>query len=470
VNTRTLAATVALLGVTGCVTIPREAGFGDVQHLLADRGIGRVHWNQDSDEDARVAAHMNELLGRPMDVNEAVQVALLNNPELQATYEDLSIAQADLVGAGLLKNPVFDGEFKFASGEGPAIELAVVSDFLDVLYIPARKRIAGAAFEQAKVRVAGRVVEFANRTRWAFYAAQASAQLLELRRAALEATAASYDLARRLHEAGNINDLTHASEQASYEQAKLDLAEAELRAVEDREAFTTLLGLDVPTATLAGRLADLPTVEPATDGLERRALGRNLRVAAARAQIESSAQALGLSRSMGLFPDAEAGVAAEREDGEWAIGPAVSLPIPLFNQGQPAVSQAAAELRRARHEHASLAIRIRSAVRVATARVAVARQRAEQFRNVLLPLRSEITRQTQLHYNGMFIGAFDLIRAKQEEVETGAQYVQALRDYWLARAHLDALVDGWFEDGSISAARPRSETSTVRTSSEAAHD
>jgi len=36
-----------------------------------------------------------------------VQIALLNNKDLQATYEDLSIAQADLVQAGLLQNPVF---------------------------------------------------------------------------------------------------------------------------------------------------------------------------------------------------------------------------------------------------------------------------------------------------------------------------------------------------------------------------
>jgi cobalt-zinc-cadmium efflux system outer membrane protein len=466
-------AAIALLGVGGCVTIPREAGFGDVQQLLAERGVGRVHWNQGTAADADVERHVADLLSRPLDVNYAVQVALLNNLALQATYEDLSVAQADLVGAGLLGNPIFDGELKLADGEGPVIELAVVTDFLDIFFIPARKRLAGQAFELAKLRVAGEVMSLAHRTRQAFYTAQASAQALDLHRTVLQAAEASRDFAKRLHDAGNINDLAYASERATYEQAKLNLADAELQATEDREALTALMGLPAPTAQLQPRLPELPANELSLDDLEQKALERNLTVALARRQIESNARALGITRSMGLFANAEieAGVAAEREgDGAWAVGPAVSLPIPLFNQGQPAVATAAAEFRRARHAYGAMTVDIRSAVRAATARVQAARVRAEQYRNVLLPLRSQITQQTQLHYNGMYVGAFDLLRAKQDEVTAGAQYVQALRDYWLARSALEALVDGWFEGASTSAARSLTGTSTNPSSSEATHD
>jgi cobalt-zinc-cadmium efflux system outer membrane protein len=64
------------------------------------RGMGR-------DETRAPCVRLRDLLSRELTVETAVQVALLNNKTLQATYEDLSVAQADLVQAGLLQNPVF---------------------------------------------------------------------------------------------------------------------------------------------------------------------------------------------------------------------------------------------------------------------------------------------------------------------------------------------------------------------------
>jgi cobalt-zinc-cadmium efflux system outer membrane protein len=77
-------------------------------------------------------------------VDAAVQVALLTNRALQVSYEKLGLAQAALVQAGLLRNPVFAGQGRFP-GRPPAgtnLELAVVQDFLDVLTLSARKSLA----------------------------------------------------------------------------------------------------------------------------------------------------------------------------------------------------------------------------------------------------------------------------------------------------------------------------------------
>ncbi|MDQ3439455.1 MAG: TolC family protein, partial [Planctomycetota bacterium] len=95
----------------GCATVPREAGFPDVERTVAERTGGkRVHWNQGTVSDAAVAETVRAMLAKELTADEAVQVALLNNRNLQATYENLTIAQADLVAAGLLRNPVFDAE------------------------------------------------------------------------------------------------------------------------------------------------------------------------------------------------------------------------------------------------------------------------------------------------------------------------------------------------------------------------
>ncbi len=60
---------------------------------------------------------------------------------MQATYEELGIAQADLVEAGLLKNPTFYFERRLP---GQAAEIDLVQEFIDILLLPLRKRIAAA--------------------------------------------------------------------------------------------------------------------------------------------------------------------------------------------------------------------------------------------------------------------------------------------------------------------------------------
>src|SRR5687768_11607897 len=163
--------------LVGCTSVPKEAGFGSVRTAVQQRSGQRVQWNRLSADDKSVATAVSDLLAQGLTEERAVQVALLNNPNLQATYEDLGVAQAEVVQAGLLRNPVFDGEVKFLEGgEGTIIEIAVVQDFLDVFFIPLRKKVAANAFEAAKLRVTGAVLDLVGDVRSAFYTHTAAEQ------------------------------------------------------------------------------------------------------------------------------------------------------------------------------------------------------------------------------------------------------------------------------------------------------
>jgi cobalt-zinc-cadmium efflux system outer membrane protein len=59
-----------------------------------------------------------------------------------------------------------------------------------------------------------------------------------------------------------------------------------------------------------------------------------------------------------------------------------------------------------------------------------------------LPLRQAVADQALLHYNGMFISLYQLVAVKQGEVEARRGYLEALRDYWKARAELARAVGG----------------------------
>jgi cobalt-zinc-cadmium efflux system outer membrane protein len=159
-----------LMLVTGWATFDQRGGFLDVSTTIEARSGKRVVWNLGTELDAQVAEEAHALLADTLSADEAVQVALLNNRELQAVYAELGVAQADLVQAGLLSNPVFDGAAFFLVAGGPVkLDLSVAMSFLDIFYIPLRSRVAAARFEDAKIQVTGEVLDFAATVRAAFY-------------------------------------------------------------------------------------------------------------------------------------------------------------------------------------------------------------------------------------------------------------------------------------------------------------
>src|SRR5438067_5231477 len=99
--------------VVGCATVPKDAGFGSVQKAVTDRTGHRIRWNRETAADQEAARAVQSLLQQELAVDDAVQITLLNNRTLQATYEELGVAQAELVEAGLLRNPTLTAEVRF---------------------------------------------------------------------------------------------------------------------------------------------------------------------------------------------------------------------------------------------------------------------------------------------------------------------------------------------------------------------
>jgi outer membrane protein, heavy metal efflux system len=435
-----------MLGLAGCASVDLRAGFPDVSATAEERAATKIVWNSGRELDQEAAEHLRSLLQRRLTADDAVQIAMLNNRDLQAVYTELGLAQADLVQAGLFKNPILDAAvFLPLSGVRSDFQLSVVVNLLDVLYVPLRKRVAAAQFEEAKVRVTGAVLDFAARVRTAFYAHQADEQLLDLRRTIVEALTASLDVSRRLHDAGNISDLDLARDRAQTEASKVALRSAEIASRQSREQLNVLMGTwGADTEwTIDRRLPDIPTEPLDSEDVERVALARSLDLSQARQRILASGQQVGLTRATALMPELDVGPAAEREGEEaWKVGPSITVPIPLFDQGQGRIGRAAAELRRAQQEYYALAVRIRATGRAVQERVVGARDRALYYRDILLPLRERIVNEAQLHYNAMQIGVLQLLRDREQQIETAVAYVEALREYWMARTDLSQVVSG----------------------------
>ena len=438
----------------GCASQPADEGFADVQKLAGERTLHAIRWNQHSPADGAVADELRQVLQKPLDVEEAVQVALLNNHSLQATFEDVGVAQADLVQAGLLTNPKFFASVRFPNqGPGsPDAEFSLATDFLELFSIPLRKQIAADRLAVAQRRVSDAVLELEHQVRLAFYTYQARRQELTVQKTMLDAQATSLELARRQNQAGNMNDLDLASEEATYSTAKLEVARTEAQVRGDREELNRLLGLWGQESAIwqaAEKLPEMPPAEPAMEHLESAAIRQRLDLDASRREAQAIAQSLGLAEQFRLT-GIELGISVDRRDPTehyvTVAGPQLSVELPIFDQKQAQVARLQAEYRQSLNRLTALAIDIRSQVRAARDRVQAARATAAFYRDVLIPQRRQVTHMSQLHYNVMLLGADRWLMARQAEAAAYREYIEAVRDYWIARADLERAVGGRMKD------------------------
>jgi cobalt-zinc-cadmium efflux system outer membrane protein len=435
----------AIVALAGCASTSAQGGFEDVQGRVEKRTGHRIFWNQGTEADRKVERMVRGMLADTLTLPEAVQIALLNNRRLQSEYEELSVAQADLVQAGLLSNPMLSGGLGFpVEGGAPDIDLGVELDFLSLLFIPARKRLAGAQLELAKSRVGDEVLAHAAEVKRAYYQLQAAVQVAALERVIAAAGQAGSELATGQFEAGNISELDMATQRSLYENARLRLARTEAEVVDHREELNRLMGLwGADTAwRIPERLPELPAQDPSLERLESVAVEQRLDIAAARDALSLASMGASLGSSGRWIGGLDVGAEAEREEGEWKVGPTASLGLPLFDQGQAVVARAEAELRRARHRLAWTSVNARSEVRQVRSRLIAARSVADHYRKVLVPLRERMVALAQQQYDAMLIGVYQLLETKQDEVDAYREYVESVRDYWLARADLERAVGG----------------------------
>jgi hypothetical protein len=87
----------ALLG--GCASFSQDGGFDAIQTATQSRIQKDVVWSRDDATRRQSQARIDALLAQPLSADDAVQIALLNNPGLQAAFNTLGIAEADWVSA-----------------------------------------------------------------------------------------------------------------------------------------------------------------------------------------------------------------------------------------------------------------------------------------------------------------------------------------------------------------------------------
>ncbi len=388
---------------------------------------------------------VDALLARELTPDAAVQVALLQNPAVQALYSQVNISQADLEQASLLVNPVFSTSVRFPDQAEPVnTEFGLSWNLLDLLRRADREQVASTQLRQARLEVEDRLLEFRQEVQEAYFHYQAQRQSVDQLEIVLQASHAASELHRRQYKAGNVPQVALAQAEAMELEARIALDQARYRLEQDQVRLNLLLGLAPERTLQVSKLSDIPQQEIALEGLEQRALNSRPDLEVARLEVEADQQNLKLEAG-GLLDEVSFGVSRETEaeaGGPIVTGPDVQFPVPLFDRRQGRVAHYRAKTDQSRQLLDSRRQKVRAEVRIAFSQLAAARLKVEQLRDQMIPKRRQILLLSRPYYDSMLLGVYPLLQLRQDLARTRLELLEAIADYWSARAHLERTVGG----------------------------
>ena len=433
------------LMLSGCATFSTDGGFGVVEKSTQNYIKQKPIWANSEAQQQAAAEQLAALLAKPLSVNDAVQIALINNAQLQADFYDLQIAEANVVQAGRIPNPIFSMLYA-KNGSDFKIEQALTFNILALFTMPKASAIEKQRFVATQNKVVLQVLDTARQTRNAYFDALAARESVHYLAQVNDSAEATAEFAKRMQKAGNWSELDKAREQVFVADAALELAQAKNSQVQLDEALTRLLGLNERTAfTLPERLPDLPKSNGDLKEVKPEDFAKRLDIIQMRSETEALASQLGLTKATRFVNVLELGPARvlEGKRGDpYKKGVTLSFELPIFDWGQSKVKRAEAAYMQSLQHSANLAVIAASQVRSHYAQYQASYAIAQYYRDDVVPLRKKMLQENLLRYNGMLIGPFDLMMDARAQVQSVNNYIAALRDFWVADSNLEMVLVG----------------------------
>ena len=433
-----------LAALTGCASLSANQGFGEVSEIARQR-LGQTPERPRSEAElGKTRQIIEKLLQKPLSVDDAVQIALLGNRSLLADYEELGVAEANLVQASRLPNPGFSFG-RTRSGDDIKIDRSFSMAVMGLLTLPATSKIERRQFQIVKLNTANRILQVAAETRNAYYQNVAAIQSVRYQEQVESAAAAGSELALKMTQAGNFNQLELSREQAFHADAVVQLARTRQQAVMAREQLIRLLGLSRAQSgfQLPQQLPELPRSRPSLQDAETQAMTQRLDIAAAKLEVDGLQATLGLNRATRFINVMELAYLHNSEPGaSRETGYQVSLEIPLFDWGSARVAKSEAIYMQAAHRLAATATDAQSQVRASYQNYLTAYDLARHYRDQVLPLRKRISDEYLLRYNGMLSSVFELLADAREQANAVNATIDASRDFWIADSEMQLALGG----------------------------
>ncbi len=447
---RTKIASVLLVGVlSGCASVNIDETLKKTNLESNKFTNGQVVLARSTEEREALNARANDLLKKPLSQNEAVQLALINSPAVQALIAQNWSQAAFAAQAGRMSNPYFAFERMVTS---PEIEFNrwFVFGLLDLITLPQRKGVADTRILQTELRLTTDVIDQVTLVRQSWVRAVAAEQSLKYAERVFRSAEASAELAKRMEAVGNLNKITRARQQAFYADSATQYANAKQAAISRREELVRALGLSDSQAKelrLPDRLPDLPKQPLNTEWIAQQASAERLDIRLATATLEAMANAQGLN-NITSFTDIELGInhgtKFNSATGESTPkqGYEISIRLPIFDWGDMSRDAMNAQTLAAYNSLESVTRNASSNLRETYSAYRTAYDISQHYRKEVIPVRRAIADESQLRYNGMIIGVFELLADSRDQVSAVIAAINAQQQFWLSDAALQSSLIG----------------------------
>lgn len=434
-----------------------KAGFFNVSNQTSAAIGKRTAFAQTQAENVALKKQVHGMVHRKtISADTAVQVALLNNKGLQASYANVGLSAAEAWQQATPENPVVSigilGIGAAELGVYRAIEGMIATNILEAKTRKQRVALADVNFRAAQLTAVNDSLTLANQTRQAWINAVAAFEAASYLKRAKATSDAGSELARKLGETGALNNAGQAREHAFNAELAGQLAQARLNATRAKEDLTKLMGLwgtevdyYVPDA-----LPALPRSVGRVSNVEGKALRNRVDLRVAKLGLEAQAAAFGLTDQTRLVTDLEiiAGFETEREaeggETETETTPQVELEfaIPIYDTGKARMRKAELMYLQAANVLAERAVNVRSEARGAENSYHASYKIARHYRDILVPLRVTVEEEGLLSYNGMITNTFELLTDVREKLSASLEAANAKREFFMAQADLTAAIYG----------------------------
>ncbi len=414
---------------------------------------------------------LNQSFPKKIDLETAITLALQNNPSLKQALQEVLISGNNIQQVGYIENPEISANFPIGEKDNSTQVFPGVSasqNVLDIYLAKLRKRAANSQLEVTKLQTAASAYELVTQVKKSFYTLQAIEQFRRQLSSIVQTTKVAAELSARQLQAGNITELELNTQKLIVEQAEIELvkSEAELRSA--RAKLAELLGQPELASKISveKNLPTLPKKEMALDALEEMALSNRLDLAALKQKTGVFTQEYKLAKWQ-AFPSFRFGVEYERDpDVGTLVGPSIGFQVPIFNRGQ--AKKQLAQIQMTQNQYAILALEngIRTEVKEANSRLIESRELAFRYQQKIIPLLGNNLKETQLQYNFMLKGVYDLLQIRREQINAQRQYVEAIRDYWIEWASLERALGTRINLENIGKMKKSSQSSESKPSSQ----
>jgi cobalt-zinc-cadmium efflux system outer membrane protein len=374
-----------------------------------------------------------------LSLQQATELALQHNWSLEASSENLSIAHAQLVQAGLIQNPTLGQSsgfiFPISPHEGlPSMDGNITQVLNSIFTQPARVSVAQVQEVQANIDMATSAYTLAQQVDDKYqemvHLARARKLLIQIQ----ELYEKAKNAAEARQKVGIISTPELNRARLSYADAVRQVQHVTTQFRRAAREMNWLMGYsDQPHWTLPPQaVADstqIPVV-PQMDQLEQ--LGLKYRLDLLRADLDNriGEHQLKLAK-LGIIPEITLGVEIAR-DGQKNLsgGPYIpSITLPIFDPGLVAVELAKAQLRKAQKTYTALEGQVRQDVRTAYDNWKIAADDIQFYRQHLIPQQQENVRLMDLSFR---LGNDDLdtlLNVYQNYVSQLQAYEDALQAY-----------------------------------------